>query len=63
MTEPTPKPETPVEALFARLKAAGLTIHPDTPRPPSRLPKLTDIGGVTLSDAVIEERNERREWE
>jgi|GEM_PF-2817910 hypothetical protein len=63
MTEPNPKPETPVEALFARLKAAGLTIHPDTPRPYGPLPKLTDIGGVTLSDAVIEERNERREWE
>ena len=63
MTEPTSKPQTPAEALFARLKAAGLTVHPETPKPYGPMPKLTDIGGVSLSDAVIEERYERREWE
>jgi hypothetical protein len=63
MTEPSPKPETPVEALFARLKAAGITIHPDTPQPYDAHPEPTEAGGVTLSDAVIEERYERREWE
>ncbi|HYW06852.1 MAG TPA: hypothetical protein VE913_07850 [Longimicrobium sp.] len=65
MTELNPKPQ-PVDewqAFLDRAKAAGITITPSDSMPYDPHPEPTDTGGVTLSDAVIEDRYDYREWE
>ena len=64
-TEPHPKPE-PVDEWQAypdRAEAAGITITPSDSMPYDPMPEPIDIGGVSLSDAVIEDRYDYREWE
>lgn len=65
MTEPNPKlhPDDEWQAFLDRAKAAGITITPSVSTPYDPMPEPIDIGGVSLSDAVIEDRYDYREWE
>ena len=54
-------PLTPERAALLKLLSSGMIAR--LPSQPLVLPEPIDLGDVSLSDAVLEERRETREWE